>query len=256
MKYRTLFISDIHLGTIGCQTKPLIDFLKKNEFDIIYLVGDIIDFWAMKGRIRWQDECSEVIRIIMKMAHKGVRVYYIPGNHDEIIRKFVGDEFGNIMVLQNAIHVTATGDRYFVTHGDEADAIVRVYPVIAKLGSIGYNILMWLNHHVNRLRTMLGLPRWSFSEYIKKRVKDAVKFVGRFEEVLTESAKHYNVKGVIAGHIHTPANKMVNELEYYNCGDWIGNLTVIVEHTTGTLELVYYDKETHINSNRRMEATN
>jgi len=246
MKYRTLFISDIHLGTVGCQTTPLIDFLKKNEFEIIYLVGDIIDFWAMKGRIRWRDDCSEVIRIIMKMAHKGTRVYYIPGNHDEIIRKFVGDQFGNIIVLQNAVHVTATGDRYFVTHGDEADAIVRVYPVIAKLGSIAYNMLMWLNHQVNNIRSALGWKRWSFSEYIKKRVKDAVKFVGRFEEVLTESAKQHNVVGVIAGHIHTPANKRVNDIQYYNCGDWIGNLTAVVEHTTGTLELIYYDTETSI----------
>ena len=241
--YRTLFISDVHLGTRACQAQMLIDFLQENDAETIYLVGDIVDFWRIKRGAVWPQTHNDVLQKLLGKVREGARVIYIPGNHDEGLRDYCGTKFGGIEIMRDAVHETASGKRFLVIHGDEFDVVVRYARWLAFLGDRGYQLALWTNWPLNFVRRRFGLGYWSLSAYLKNRVKSAVNFIGDFETSLSDEAKRRNVEGVICGHIHHAASKMFGDVHYINTGDWVESCTAVVEGTDGSLELVrWYDQ--------------
>jgi UDP-2,3-diacylglucosamine pyrophosphatase LpxH len=239
-RYRAIWISDFHIGTRRAQTRMLLDFLKYTESDSLYLVGDIIDNWSLQKTWYWDQHHNDVIQKLLRKARKGTRVIYIPGNHDERFRDFIGARFGRIAVMQNAIHVTADKKRYLVLHGDEFDGVVKYAKWLAFLGDNAYELALSLNHHLNRVRRKLGMPYWSLSAYLKRRVKKAVQFVSNFEHAVVREAKKRNADGVICGHIHTPEISTIDGIHYCNDGDWVESCSALVEHRDGRLELIHW----------------
>jgi len=249
-RYRTIFISDVHLGTRACQAEFLIDFLRENDADTYYLVGDIVDFWRIKRGGVWPQVHNDVLQSLLRKVHEGARMVFIPGNHDEGLRDYCGTSFGGIEIVQDAIHETADGKRYLVMHGDEFDVVVRYARWLAFLGDRGYQLTLALNVPLNFVRRRLGLGYWSLSAYLKGRVKSAVNFIGDFENSLSEEAARRQVDGVICGHIHRAASKQIANVHYVNTGDWVESATAFVEHQDGTLEIVHWlermgQKEVH-----------
>lgn len=242
-RYRTIWISDIHLGTRGCNDRLLIDFLDHVDSETLYLVGDIIDGWRMKKRYYWPERHSAIVRRIMKRAKRGTEVIYIPGNHDEMFRQFAGMNFGGVQISKKAIHVTADGRRLMVLHGDEFDAVVMGARWIAMLGDAAYEFLMKLNVAVNWVRRGLNLPYWSLSKHAKHKVKNAVEFISRFEEAVAHEAKLRKVDGVVCGHIHTAETRSFGDIVYYNDGDWVESCTALVEHFDGRMDIVHWAEE-------------
>lgn len=239
-RYRAIFISDFHIGTRRAQTEMLLDFLRYTESDSLYLVGDIIDNWSLKKTWYWDQGHNDVIQKLLRKARKGTRIIYIPGNHDERFRDFIGARFGRIAVMQNAIHVTAAKKRYLVLHGDEFDGVVKYARWLAVLGDNAYEFALALNYYVNRLRRKLGLPYWSLSAYLKRRVKQAVQFVSSFEQAVVREAKKRQADGIICGHIHTPELSMIDGVHYCNDGDWVESCSALVEHYDGQFELIHW----------------
>ncbi|MEW6203965.1 MAG: UDP-2,3-diacylglucosamine diphosphatase [Pseudomonadota bacterium] len=239
-KYRTIWISDIHLGTPGCQADALLHFLKHNESDTLYLVGDIIDGWQLRKSWFWPQSHNDVIQKVLRKARKGTQVVFIPGNHDEAARQFAGMTFGDIPIMENAVHVTADGKRLWVVHGDEFDQVVRYAKWLAYLGDTLYNFALTLNRVLNNIRIKLGYPYWSLSQFLKQQVKNAVNFILEFEHALIHEAKHRGYDGVVCGHIHKAEIKEVDGLLYCNDGDWVESLTALVEHPCGKLEIVHW----------------
>ncbi len=239
-RYRAIFISDFHIGTRRAQSEMLLDFLKFTESDSLYLVGDIVDNWSLQKTWFWDQTHNDVIQKLLRKARKGTRVIYIPGNHDERFRDFVGARFGRIAVMQDAIHVTADKKRYLVLHGDEFDGVVKYAKWLAFLGDHAYGIALSLNYSVNRLRRRLGLPYWSLSAYLKRRVKQAVQFVSNFEQAVVREARKRHADGVICGHIHTPEISMIDGIHYCNDGDWVESCSALVEHYDGRFELIHW----------------
>ena len=239
-KYRTIFISDVHLGTKGCQADVLDDFLRNNSSEKLYLVGDIVDGWKLSKRIYWPQEHSNVIRKIIGKARKGTKVFYIPGNHDEILRKWLDMDlrFGRIRIVENKVHKGADGKKYFVVHGDTFDGITRLAPWVAWLGDSAYEVTQNLNRWYNQVRKKLGMRYWSFSKFLKHNVKKAVDFIFKYEQNVSEYCAKQGYDGAITGHIHTPEIKQVNGITYMNCGDWVENTTALVEHHDGSFEIV------------------
>jgi UDP-2,3-diacylglucosamine pyrophosphatase LpxH len=242
-KYRTIWISDIHLGTKGCNADMLIDFLDSTDSDIMYLVGDIIDGWRMKKRFFWPAEHNDIVWRVLKRAKRGTRIIYIPGNHDEMFRQFTGLDFGGVEIRRKAIHETADGRRLLVLHGDEFDAVMLAHRWLAHLGDLAYEMLMTLNRWVNAIRRRLELPYWSLSKMAKHKVKNAVEFISHFEEVVAEEAGKRGVDGVVCGHIHTAEIRDIEGIEYYNDGDWVEGCTALVEHFDGTMEVLHWADE-------------
>jgi UDP-2,3-diacylglucosamine pyrophosphatase LpxH len=242
-RYRTIWISDIHLGTRGCNDRLLIDFLDHVDSETLYLVGDIIDGWRMKKRYYWPERHSAIVRRIMKRAKRGTEVIYIPGNHDEMFRQFAGMNFGGVQISKKAIHVTADGRRLMVLHGDEFDAVVMGARWIAMLGDAAYEFLMKLNVAVNWVRRGLNLPYWSLSKHAKHKVKNAVEFISRFEEAVAHEAKLRKVDGVVCGHIHTAESRGFGDIVYYNDGDWVESCTALVEHFDGRMDILHWADE-------------
>jgi UDP-2,3-diacylglucosamine pyrophosphatase LpxH len=236
--YRAIFISDMHLGTRRAQTGALLDFLRATESDQLYLVGDFIDNWSLRKHWYWDQFHNDVIQKLLRKARKGTKLIYIPGNHDENFRHFLNLRFGRVAVLEEAVHVTASGKRYLVLHGDKFDGVVRFAPWLAKLGDTAYEISMELNGGINRLRRFFRLPYWSLSAYLKNRVKRAVEFISRFEEAVVREARLQKCEGVICGHIHTPDDRMIDGIHYLNDGDWVESCTALVEHADGRFEIV------------------
>ncbi|WP_448580286.1 UDP-2,3-diacylglucosamine diphosphatase [Thermaurantiacus sp.] len=237
-RFRTIFISDIHLGTPGCNADLLLDFLQSVKCDTLYLVGDIIDGWRLKRGWYWPTRHNDVVRRIMKMAKKGTRVIYVPGNHDEVLRDFVGLSFGDIAILPEAVHETADGRRLLVLHGDEFDGVVLYARWLAFLGDHAYALLLRLNILVNRARRWFGLPYWSLSAHLKHRVKRAVEFMSRFEEAVAHAAELRGADGVVCGHIHNAEIRQIGAITYYNDGDWVESCTALVEHANGRMEIL------------------
>ncbi len=237
-KFRTLFISDVHLGTRSSQAEMLLDFLRYNEADTIYLVGDIIDFWRIKRGAVWPQSHNDVLQKLLRKARKGTRIVFIPGNHDEALRDYCGMHFGGIEIERQAVHETATGRRYVVMHGDEYDVVVRYARWLAFLGDRGYGLALWANTPLNFLRRRLGLGYWSLSAYLKLRVKTAVNFIGEFEKNLAEEGRRRDANGVICGHIHHAASREIDGMHYLNAGDWVESCTAIAETATGELQLI------------------
>ena len=249
-KYRTIFISDVHLGTPGCQAEALVQFLKENTCDSLFLVGDIIDGWRLKKRIYWPQSHSDVIRRVLTVARNGNKVYYILGNHDEVLRKWLNFDlrFGRIRILNKKDYVSIKGNRYLVVHGDMFDGLMKKdLKWIMQVGDIAYNLLIWLNLKLNTVRGWLGLDYWSLSKYLKHKTKEAVNFIDGFEEKLAIYAEKKGYHGVICGHIHSAAMKHINGIEYINTGDWVESCTAIVETHDGEFRLIDWSK--NINRN-------
>lgn len=234
---RTIWISDVHLGTRGASAEVLIDFLRRYECGTLYIVGDLIDVWALRRGIYWPQSHNDVIQKILRKGRKGTRIVYIPGNHDEFVSGFTG-HYGNIEIATRAIHTTADDRRLLVIHGHELDAVVQNVRWLAHLGDVGYKLLLTLNHPVNFVRRVFGLQHWSLSAYVKMRVKDAVSFIGKFEEAIVKLAEGDGVDGVICGHIHAPAIRPIADLQYYNTGDWVESRSALIEHHDGRIELL------------------
>jgi UDP-2,3-diacylglucosamine pyrophosphatase LpxH len=238
LRFRTIWISDIHLGTSGCNAALLLDFLRSVECETIYLVGDIIDGWRLRKGWYWPDAHNEVVRRLLKMAHKGTRVVYIVGNHDEMLRDYTGMGFGGIELIEEAIHMTADGRRLLVTHGDAFDGVVLYHRWLAFLGDQAYYVLLKANVYFNRIRKQLGMPYWSLSAYLKKRVKNAVQFVCSFEEAVAHAAADRHVDGVVCGHIHCAEIRQIGDVIYYNDGDWVESCTALVEAPDGAMSIL------------------
>lgn len=242
MKYKTIFISDVHLGTRFAQTEKLIDFLKENESENLFLVGDIIDGWSIKRKLIWPQSHSDVIQKILRKARKGTNIYLITGNHDEFLRPFVPLILGDNLNISNEFDYTSiSGKRYYVTHGDFFDSITMTKKWLAILGDYGYDFLLYVNHVLNKIRRTFKInSQWSLSKYIKDNVKSSVNFINDFEKVLTNHAKHKNYDGIICGHIHKAEQRDINGIEYKNCGDWVESCTAIVEKHNGEFELIHW----------------
>jgi UDP-2,3-diacylglucosamine pyrophosphatase LpxH len=249
--YRSVFLSDTHLCSRDCQIDVLCDFLDSFKCDYLYLVGDIFDFWCLGKTLHWPNLYNHVITQVLKRATKGAKVCYIPGNHDEFLRGFAGMHFGEVAIVNDCIHEGLDGKRYWVLHGDVFDSVVQCHAWLSHLGDKAYTCLILLNRTVNAVRRWLGLPPISLSGAIKRRVKSAVNFVTRFEDVLATEARKREVDGVICGHIHQPMMRGIAEMAYMNTGDWIENCTALVEHTDGRFELIPWcavmeDRRRHI----------
>ncbi len=242
-RYRTIWISDVHLGTKGCNAAMLVDFLDRTDSETMYLVGDIVDGWRLKKRFHWPAAHNDVVQRLLKRARRGTRMIFIPGNHDEMFRQFSGMNFGGIAIRRKAIHLTADGRRLLVLHGDEFDAVTMAQPWLAHVGDHAYTILMAVNRWFNAARRRLGLPYWSLSKHAKAKVKNAVAFISRFEEVVARAAGSRGVDGVVCGHIHTADAREIGGVAYYNDGDWVESCTALVEHFDGRMEILNWADE-------------
>ena len=239
---RSIFLSDIHLGTRACQAGRLLDFLREYQSEHLFLVGDIIDFWAMSRSVQWSALQNTVIQKVLRRARHGDRVVFIPGNHDEALREYDGVSFGDILVVNEYVHETADGRRFLLIHGDEFDQVTRYHKWVAVLGDVAYNILVFINGWLSWFRRQLGQPGyWSLAGYAKRKVKSALEFIFDFEDSVIRNVRDRGLDGVICGHIHWAAIKEVDGLTYINCGDWVDSCTAIIEHQDGRLELVDWD---------------
>lgn len=232
----------MHLGTRGCKAEFLLDFLRHTESDTLYLVGDVIDGWALRKGFYWPQAHNDIVQKVLRKARKGTHVVYIPGNHDEFGRQFNGLDFGGIAIREEAEHTLLDGRRLWIVHGDLADGVIRHAKWLAHLGDSLYDFTLWLNAHLNRLRARLGLDYWSLSQYLKYRVKNAVAFIGDFERVLVREAQRRGFHGVVCGHIHHAEIREVDGLLYCNDGDWVESLTALVENLDGSLQIVRWNK--------------
>lgn len=244
--YRTIFISDVHLGFRGCRAEELAAFLKRVKCERVFLIGDIVDMWTLRQRWSWPSTHNQVIRRLLKLARHGTSIIYVPGNHDDALRSYSGLDLGGIRIARQAIHTLADGKRVLVTHGDEYDLVIQNSRLLALFGAWAYDHLVALNRFVNNVRSLFGLGRWSFSRIIKKRVKSACTFVSRFEEALTAQAHRRGLDGVVCGHIHEPRidEQFIDGVAvlYANCGDWIERASALVEHHDGRLEIIEVDQ--------------
>jgi len=238
-RYRTIWLSDIHLGTKGCQAELLLEFLKETESEYLFLVGDIVDGWRLTKSWYWPQTHNDVVQKVLRKARKGTKVTYIPGNHDEGFRQYCGMDFGeNILISDDFIHTMADGRKFLITHGDKFDAVMNYAKWLAKIGDYAYSVAIMINVWFNLIRRKLDLPYWSLSAYLKYKVKNAVEFIGAFETVLAEEARRKHVQGVICGHIHHAQMRDINGITYCNDGDWVESCTALVEHDNGELEIL------------------
>jgi UDP-2,3-diacylglucosamine pyrophosphatase LpxH len=237
-RFRTLFVSDVHLGTRGCQADLFLNFLRDVDADVIYLVGDIVDGWRMRSSWYWPQAHNDVVQKLLRKARKGTRMIYIPGNHDEFLRDYYGTHFGGIEVMETAIHESADGKKFLVLHGDVFDVIVRNARWLAYFGDWAYDFAIFTNRYFNWIRRKLGLTYWSLSKWAKHKVKNAVNFIGEFEQAVALEARKQNVEGVICGHIHHATIHDLYGTRYMNCGDWVESCTALAEHYDGTFELL------------------
>ena len=240
--FRTVWISDIHLGTKDCKAKELLDFIKHCRTQKIYLVGDIIDGWALKKRWFWPQEHNDVIQKLLRQARKGTEVIFIPGNHDEFARQFCGLNFGGIQVRHDDVHVTADGKKLWVTHGDLYDNIMQYARWIAFIGDRAYTFALWLNRAFNRIRLKLNYPYWSLSQYLKHKVKAAVSCITAFEDLLIREAKIKQCDGVVCGHIHKAELRIIDHITYANDGDWVESMTALIENHDGSLQIIDWNE--------------
>ena len=237
-RFRCVFISDLHLGTPGCQAEALLEFLREYPSDTLYLVGDIVDGWQLRKRWYWPQLHNDVVQKLLRRARKGCKVVFIPGNHDEFAREFIGHQFGGIEVREEAVHTTADGRQLWVIHGDYFDGVVQCAKWLAYLGDNLYEFTLKLNRTLNLLRGRLGLPYWSLSAYLKHKVKRALNYVMDFEVAVAAEARRRGHHGVVCGHIHRAEMRTIDGTLYCNDGDWVESLTALVEHHDGRLELV------------------
>ena len=244
-RYRTIWISDIHLGMKACKAPFLLDFLRHNESEVLYLVGDVFDGWALARSWHWAQSHNDVIQKLLRKARKGTRVVYLPGNHDEFARDYVDLNFGEVEIKNEIIHVTADGRKLVVLHGDNFDGMIRHARWLSLLGAKVYRGLLSLNRLVNFARRLCGLPYWSLAGFLKHKTKRAVQFIADFEAVMAQLARSQGADGVVCGHVHHAEIRRIGRIEYANCGDWVESCTALVEHFDGTLELIEWTKIDH-----------
>lgn len=237
-RHRTLFLSDVHLGTKGCQAELLLDFLRHHDADTIYLVGDIVDGWRLKKGWHWPQPHNDVVQKLLRKGRKGTRIVYLPGNHDEFLRDYYGMHFGGIEVCERIVHETADGRRFLVLHGDMFDVVVCNAKWLAHLGDWAYDAAIGVNWWFNLMRRKLGFPYWSLSAWAKLKVKNAVSFIGEYERALAYEARKEGVDGIVCGHIHHAVVHDVEGIAYVNTGDWVESCTAVVEHHDGRLEII------------------
>ena len=237
-RYRTIFLSDFHLGTRGCQADLILDFLRHNDADTFYLVGDIIDGWRMRASFYWPQSHNDVIQKLLRKVRRGARMVFVPGNHDEFARQFIGLSFGGVEIVRNAKIETADGRRFLIMHGDELDVVVRHSKWLAFFGDWAYDFALFINTYFNMVRRRLGFSYWSFSAWAKLKVKNAVNFIGSFERALADEARRRGADGVICGHIHHPIIRDVEGVTYVNTGDFVESCSYVVEHHDGRLEVM------------------
>lgn len=248
---RSVWISDVHIGTRACKAELLLDFLKRHDSEFLFLVGDIVDGWSLRKNWYWSKAYDKLMRHVLKRARNGTRVVYIPGNHDEALRDFCGIEIGGVTVLDHVIHTTADGRRLLIIHGDEFDGVVKYARWLAHLGDSAYQFSLTCNHWFNEIRRRLGYPYWSLSAYLKHKVKNAVEFVSNFEVALAAEARRHGVDGVVCGHIHHAQIREIDGVLYCNDGDWVESCTALVEHHDGRLDIVRWP---HVATERELVA--
>lgn len=246
LRFRSIWISDIHLGTRGCNAELLLDFLRQTESQYLYLVGDIVDIWRMRKSWYWRQEHNDVIQKLLRKARKGTRVIYIPGNHDENFRAFAAHRFGRAAVLRETIHVMADGRRFLVLHGDQFDGIVKYAKWLAFVGDRAYNYALSVNTFFNIVRRRLGFSYWSLSAYLKHKVKNAVEYISNYEKAVVAEARRRGVDGVICGHIHSAEIRWFDDILYCNDGDWVESCTALAEHMDGRLEIIRWAEMPHL----------
>ncbi len=239
-RFRAVWLSDIHLGFRGCNAELLLDFLHATECDVLYLVGDIVDLWQIGRRPFWPQQHNDVVRSILGKAKYGTRVVYVLGNHDAALSPYLGHAFGNIALVERAIHTRLGGERLLVLHGDQFDAVVATSRWLGVLGSQAYSALLLANRVLNTVRRHCGFPYWSLAGFLKYKVKNAIQYIGRFEQAVVAEAVRAAVDGVVCGHIHRPEITRLGSIAYHNCGDWVENCTALVEHTDGHMALLYW----------------
>jgi UDP-2,3-diacylglucosamine pyrophosphatase LpxH len=236
--YRSIWISDIHLGTRGCKAEFLLDFLRHTESQYLYLVGDIVDGWRLKRSWYWAQSHNDVIQKVLRKARKGTKVIYVPGNHDEWLREYTELQAGGVWLLDEVVHVTADGRKLLVIHGDAFDGVVRYAKWLALTGDWAYTTVLHINHYFNVVRRRFGYPYWSLSAYLKGRVKNAVEFVSNFAHAIADEARRRGVDGIVCGHIHQAELRRIGDVLYCNDGDWVESCTALVEHFDGRLEIL------------------
>jgi UDP-2,3-diacylglucosamine pyrophosphatase LpxH len=243
---RTVFISDVHLGSRGCSADYLLDFLHAVHCDTLYLVGDIIDLWSLKRSLFWPQSHSNVIRTILGKAKHGTRVIYIPGNHDAPFREHVGMQFGNVEIMKDAVHQTADGRRFWVLHGDDFDNVIKASPLLAYVGHHLYDFILWLNRHVNAVRRGCGFSYWSVAAFLKGKMSKANKYIANYERALASEARQRGVDGVICGHIHRAEITQLDDVLYCNDGDWVESCTTLIEDHQGRLSLLRWTEHAEV----------
>lgn len=245
MHFRSICISDTHLGSKECKAQYLLDFLNSTECDHLFLLGDIIDIWSYRKNKHWPQLHTDIIRVILDKARRGTKVVYIPGNHDEMIKDYIGSVFGEVKITERYSHTTADGKTLLLLHGDEFDHLIQYSKLICKLGDWSYGGLLKINQLINFVRRRLGIPYWSFSSYLKTRVKGARDHIDRFESIVVSEAKRLMADGVVCGHIHHAEMRVRDEMLYCNDGDWVENCTSLVEHYDGKLEIIHWTERQH-----------
>jgi UDP-2,3-diacylglucosamine pyrophosphatase LpxH len=246
LRFRSVFISDVHLGFRGCSAAYLLDFLHSIETDTLYLVGDIVDMWSLKKSFFWPQAHNDVVRTILGKAKRGTRVVYIPGNHDSLFRDYDGSRFGNVEIRRECIHETADGRRFLVLHGDEFDSVIKASPLLEALGNRAYALVLRLNRYVNGFRRVFGFPYWSIAAYLKHKVKNAVTYIANFERALADEAKRRGLDGAICGHIHRAEITQIDGVTYCNDGDWVESCTTLTEDFSGRLSLLRWTERKEV----------
>ena len=239
-RHRTIFISDVHLGTWGCKAELLADFLTRNSCDTLYLVGDIVDGWRLKRRWYWPEAHNRVVEALLHKIDAGTRVVYVPGNHDEVLREYCGRSIAGVEIVREAVHETASGKRLLVLHGDRFDAVIAYAKWLAHLGDWAYGLALHFNEVCHVVRRGLGLPYWSLSAYLKQKVKNALEYICRFETAVAGEVRARGFDGVVCGHIHHAAIKTIDGILYLNDGDWVESCTALVEDMRGNLEILHW----------------
>ena len=243
LRFRAIWISDIHLGTRGCQAERLLDFLRHTSSDYLYLVGDIVDGWHLRRRWYWPQTHNDVIQKILRRARHGTKVVYLPGNHDEAARPYCGLHFGGVYVCDEIIHETADGKRMLIMHGDQFDAVVGCARWLSLLGDVAYDVALYINRIFNLARRRLGFPYWSLSAYLKHKVKNALEYIGTFEQFIADCAHHKQADAVLCGHIHHAQIRQIGDILYLNDGDWVESCTALVEDFSGELSIIRWTED-------------
>lgn len=247
--HRSIWISDVHLGTSAAKAEQLSDFLKFNRCDTLYLLGDIFDGWRMKKRVYWPQAHINVIRRILTASKRGTKVVYITGNHDEFLRRYSGMSFGNIHLVDEFVHQSPSGKRFWLVHGDAYDAVVFNKKWLVMIGDFAYDFLLKINPLLNRARAFLGMPQWSLSSYLKNRLRNAFSIINNYEKILSNECKKRNLDGVICGHIHHAELKQIDGVDYANCGDWVESCSALTEGFDGEIQIVHWFQTNSVSVN-------